>query len=295
MAVAIALAVIADILFAASGVLQQNTASQLDYSLNLKLKLISKLFADRKWFIGFLFSIIGYIISFVALDFGSLVLVESLMILNFLIALPISNIVKKIKFNLKELVYSLLTVLGLILFLVVSDSKDSIGSYTPSRLLLSVAIFGLITVLGLYILKLTKSINLRTFWLAATGSLMNTLLALEIKQIISSLDLRGHMNLLATVFEAPGTYLLVPTFLVALLLIQSAFQSEKLSWSLPTINLINPVATTAIAVILFNSTISSSFLAVILETIGIISVTWGILMLSTDNAKSENTSMNNLT
>ena len=282
MIIAIILTITADILFAVSGVLQQGAASSIDYVYNLKFKLISKLFKSKKWFIGFVLSLFGYIVSFVALDFGSLVLVESLMILNFLLALPLSNIVKKQKINVTELLYSFVTVCGLIIFLIVANSKDMTKNYTISKLILAVVIIGVISVFFTLLAVMAKSKNLRTFWLASSGSLMNTLLALEIKQAINNLDKSGHASEAFRFFDSVGIYLVIPTFVVALLIIQSAFQTEKLSWSLPSINLINPVAATIVAVTIFGATIRNAWWALALEVIGVILVTFGIIKLSSD-------------
>lgn len=280
MGTAIILAVLADILFAVSGVLQQDAASSTDPTYSLKLKLLTKLFSSKMWFIGFALSLIGYFASFMALEYGSLTLVESLMILNFLFALPLADIIKKRGFNSQELFFGAVTVSGLVLFLISADAKDITASYTTSKLILSVLILGGAVACFTLISTYSKSINIKTFWLASGGSLMNTLMALEIKQIINNMNKASNSSALAKLFESPGTYLLIPTFIIALILIQSAFQSEKLSWSLPTVNLINPLAATIIAISIFNGSIRSSWWALGFEFVGVALVTYGIIKLS---------------
>jgi hypothetical protein len=164
----------------------------------------------------------------------------------------------------------------------VANSKDMTKNYTISKLILAVVIIGVISVFFTLLAVMAKSKNLRTFWLASSGSLMNTLLALEIKQAINNLDKSGHASEVFRFFDSVGIYLVIPTFVVALLIIQSAFQTEKLSWSLPSINLINPVAATIVAVTIFGATIRNAWWALALEVIGVILVTFGIIKLSSD-------------
>src|SRR5207244_5289960 len=108
------------LLYALASVLQQRAAGQAPAERSLRLRLLVGLFARPMWVIGILADGAGFVLQFVALDHGSLVLVQPLLVSGLLFALPFGAALTHRSLTPSEWLGSAATVAGLAVFLVVA-------------------------------------------------------------------------------------------------------------------------------------------------------------------------------
>jgi hypothetical protein len=106
---------------------------------------------------------------------------------------------------------------------------------------------------------------------AITFAMTNALL----KSAVDVLSTRGIIELL----DGWYVYALIGVGMVGLLLVQSAFQAGPLRLSLPALTAVEPVASSAVGVILFREHIRSDPVALVFEALAAVLVVFGIWVL----------------
>ena len=118
MAVLAALA--AALSYALASVLQQWEAEKQPADKALRLSLAGRLAKRPRWVAGLGFDVGGYALQWWALTIGSLVLVQPLLVVGLLFALPMKARLSAYRFHGWDWAGALLTTAGLAVFLVVS-------------------------------------------------------------------------------------------------------------------------------------------------------------------------------
>ncbi|NNN22488.1 MAG: DMT family transporter [Acidimicrobiales bacterium] len=285
MVIAVIATVLADTLFAISAVFQQSAASTLDPKLNLKFALIHQLFKNRRWVYGFLISLLGYAFQIFALSKSSLLVVQPLIILNFVIALPLSvYFVQKRNMTFIEIFSTSLITLGLVGFLLISNTKGGISNPSQSGWIVTLA-----SLLASYFILGTVSVRVydpaKSVLQALMGGIANVLfavLAKSLSSIVADSYRHSHslVKLVSPLFLSWEFPMILAAFYLVLISVQSAFQGKSLGWSLPTLTVINPIVSLIIGLIVLHETQRNSPLAISLESISAILCLFGIFNLA---------------
>src|SRR6266566_9014384 len=108
----------AALLYALASVLQQRAAGEAPAERSLRLRLLVGLIARPMWVIGILADGAGFVLQFVALDHGSLVLVQPLLVSGLLFALPLGAFLSRSALRPADWLGAALVVTGLSVFLI---------------------------------------------------------------------------------------------------------------------------------------------------------------------------------
>jgi drug/metabolite transporter (DMT)-like permease len=259
-AIAVVLAVSAGFAYALASVLQQRAASEAPPELSLRPGLLLALLRRPMWLVGTLADGAAYVFEAAALAFGSIIVVQPLLVTGLLWALPLSALGRPERVTRREWVPAILLVIGLGVFVVVGDPHG--GRSQASGLAWALTVCALsVPVLAAVVAARGASPGRRALLLAFAAGCVYGLTAALTK---STLDLLDHG--VPDVLTHWQPYALLGAGFVGFLLNQSAFQAGHLAASLPAMAVTDPVAGCAIGVTLFGETLGATSTAAIVAT-----------------------------
>lgn len=240
---AVALALVAAVLFAVASAVQQRAAATVPDERAGGLGLVLLLVRRPQWWAGTLSDAGGYVAQAAALGLGSLLLVQPLLVTSLLFALPLGARWAGRRLRRSDWVWALLLAVALAVFVVSAEpaagvDRAGLREWLPTGLVLGLVVGG--SLLG----AATRRGPARAVLLAvATGTVYGVTAALT-KGVVTLLD-DGPVVLL-TSWE---TYALVGSLVGGTLLQQSAFQAGALGASLPAVTVGEPVVAVLIGVV----------------------------------------------
>lgn len=268
--------------YAMASVLQQNGAAQAPSGDALRVSLLLGLVRRPVWIIGIAADLIGFLLQFLALGHGSLVLVQPLLVCGLLFALPLGAAMTDRRWLAgREWLGSGVVVAGLALFLVVANPAP--GAATTSGLAWTIVSLTTLVPALLLTLASVRATPAVAATLQATGAGFLYGLAAAFTRTVASLATSGTESAVHTlihVLETWQTYGLLTVGIASLLLSQTAFQSGPLGWSLPALTAVDPVVCIVIGALAFSEPIRSDPLGVAAETVGMALMLGGILLLN---------------
>jgi drug/metabolite transporter (DMT)-like permease len=228
----------------------------------------------RMWLAGIGADIAAFVLQFVALAHGSLVLVQPLLVSGLLFAVPLSVALDRRRPRAVDWTGSALVVAGLTLFLVVAQpgrGRADISGNAWALLLLLTVMPAVLLALGGRATRGALSAGL----LATSGGVIYGASAALTKAVGHLLD-GGVVHALS----AWQPYALVVLGLGGMIIVQSAFQAGPLAWSLPTLTVVDPVVSILIGAVAFGEHVATGPLSSILEVIGLTAVIAGVFALA---------------
>ena len=247
---AAALALLAALFFAVASAAQQRAASRVSDDSSEGLGLIKVLVRRPLWWVGTLCDVGGYLAQAAALGFGSLLLVQPLLVATLLMALPLSARWAGRRLRRSDWVWAVLLAAALAVFVVTGEptaglDRAGAGRWLPAGIVLTTLLAGCLLVAGI-------RRQYRAVALAAATALLYGLLAALTKAVVSLLA--GGPLAVLTGWE---TYALAAAAVVGTVLQQSAFQAGGLAASLPTITVGEPVVAVAIGIAVLDEQLRS--------------------------------------
>ncbi len=247
---AAALALLAALFLAIASAAQQRAASRVSDDRSEGLALIKVLVRRPLWWGGTLCDVGGFLAQAAALGFGSLLLVQPLLVTTLLMALPLSARWAGRRLRRSDWVWAVLLATALAVFVATGEPTaglDRAGAarWVPAGIVLAVLLAGCLLVAGV-------RRRHRAVALAAATALLYGLLAALTKAVVSLLP--GGPLAVLTSWE---TYALVAAAVIGTVLQQSAFQAGGLAASLPTITVGEPVVAVAIGAVVLDEQLRS--------------------------------------
>ncbi len=272
MAVLAALA--AALSYAIASVLQHWEAEKQPPDKELRLSLVGRLAKRPRWIAGFSFDVGGYAVQWWALTIGSLVVVQPLLVVGLLFALPIKARFTAYRFHGWDWAGALLTTAGLAVFLVVSRpaaGHSNVAAVTWTVLLLAAgALAGLLVAIGRGSSPRWKAVAYGT-----AGGIVYGVCAALTKSCAHLLSL-GVSHL----FGSWQPYLLACAGVAGMVLAQSAFQAGPLDASLPTLSATDPIVSVLIGMVAFGEALRVGVADTTLEVLSFSAVVVGIFVLA---------------
>ena len=264
----------AAVLYALASVLQQKAAAEQPPQRALRVGLLVGLAARRTWLAGIAADGAAFVLQFVALSHGSLVLVQPLLVSGLLLAVPLSVALHRCRPARVDWSGSALVAAGLALFLVVAQPKQGDADTTAWTwvLLLTATV---VPAAALALAGRARRGALAAGLLAASGGVIYGLTA-ALTKVVGHLLGRGVLH----VVTAWQTYALVVLGVAGMVVVQSAFQVGPLAWSLPTLTVADPVVSIAIGAFAFGEHVASGPLSTVLELVGLSAVAAGVYTLA---------------
>lgn len=274
MVVAIVFAVAAGAAFAVANLVQQR-AARSSPSGPLSPRLILELVRNRTWLIGLGLVATSYGLQSVALSFGPLSLVQSIMVSEIVFTAPVSARLHDERVGPRLVLGALAVATGLPIALVSAAPHGGNPVASDAGWVLVVGAVGVIVGLGLLARRLLHGVY-RASALAFCGAVvMGTQSALL---AVSLVHLRQGA---VAVVSAWQTYLLIIASLVGGWLIQAAYRDGPLAASLPMLDAGEPTVAALIGVLLFGEQLEGGPVRLPLAILGMALVLAGIVTLDT--------------
>ncbi|HXY45927.1 MAG TPA: DMT family transporter [Acidimicrobiales bacterium] len=236
--------------------------------------LLGRLVRRPVWLLGSVLDGVGYFFQFLALRRGSLALVEPLLVLSLVFALPVAARLEHRHVSSSEVGAAIVTVAGLSLFQEVA--RPALGHPQASAggwLALSAAI---VVACGVFALLARAGSPKRAALLYAAGSGTAFGYVAAVTERTGHLLDKGVLHVLVTW----PPYVLVVAAVVALSFTQQAFNAGVLRLSLPTLTVAQPLVALAIGIGLFGERVHSGGFAPVVEALGLVVMTVGVYNLT---------------
>lgn len=257
-----------------AAVLQHQATTREPPELSLRAGLLISLARRPRWLVGNALDGVGYLFQFLALRRGSLALVEPLLVLSLVFALPMSAWLEHRRASAADVASTIAIATGLALFLGVA--RPGIGFPHASNAAWAVLSAAIAASCGVMVVGSRGGSPRRAAVLLAAASGTTFGYVAAVTERTGHLLDRGVVHTLTT--WTP--YALLVGGVGALLLTQSAFHAGALRLSLPTLTVAQPLVAVAIGLGFFGEHVDSRGLAPVAELVGLGLVTVGVFVLA---------------
>ena len=262
------------LLYALASVLQHRGAKDQPVELSLKLGLLLGLIRHPAWLLGTACDVGAYVLQFLALGRGAMVVVQPLLVCGLLFALPLGAAWAGRRLTRTDWIGAVLVCAGLGVFLAVANPAagrdDTSAAKWTILLLATAAIAGICTLAATAVDARRRAVLLA----AAAGIVYGAAAALT--KTAAHLLGRG-IGPLVTHWQP---YVLVVFGVAGMVLSQSAFQAGRLDFSLPTMTVVDPIVSIAIGAFVFNEAISARPVPVLVEVVSLAAMSVGVWLLA---------------
>jgi drug/metabolite transporter (DMT)-like permease len=259
-AIAIVLAVSAGFAYALASVLQQRAASEAPPELSLRPGLLVALVKRPLWLFGTLVDGAAYALEASSLAFGSIIIVQPLLVSGLLWALPLATIGRPERVTRREWIPAIALVVGLAVFVTVGDPHGGRSQASGLAWILTIVALSVPVAIAVVAARDAPP-GRRALLLAFSAGCVYGLTAALTKSTLDLLD-GGVLEL----FTHWQPYALLAAGYVGFLLNQSAFQAGHLAASLPAMAVTDPVVGCVIGVTLFGETLGATGVAAVVAT-----------------------------
>jgi hypothetical protein len=288
LSLAVPLSVMAALFFAVSSVLQQQAARRVPESRSLKLRLLLDLVTKPAWLAGILCGLAAFACEAIALAFGPIAVVEPLICLELVFALPLATFLRRLRakrldinvpgwrFRLgrREWGGAIAVAGGVGLFLALSSPKG--GFPEPSLVTWGkVALPVLVAAAACLVVARGPETPRRAMLLAASAGLCFALLALVTQSFVTLVSTSGAIAAL----ESWQPYVLLGFGAASFTIGQSAFQAAPLAVSLPVIDSVEPAVAVVLASFAFGQRLDLAAPALLGECLGAVAAVTGVWLL----------------
>lgn len=247
---AILLGLLAAFLFALAAYYQQRAARATERhggsGLSRITMLMSRLLRSRTWLLGWAVNIAGFGAQAVALHVGTIATVQPLLATQLLFALPMSSLELSKWPRRMDWLSALAICGGLVLLLVVVGATPLSGAPNRGRIFFAIGC-ALVAIAIAFMIAARVRHSVANVLLAGSAGVCFSMTAVFIK--LTGDDLVHH-GVGYTATDWPG-YALACSTLLGLVLEQGAFANGPLPWAIATKDSVNPIASYAIGVLAF--------------------------------------------
>jgi drug/metabolite transporter (DMT)-like permease len=258
-----------------AAVLQHRAAIREPVQPLMRAHLLARLVSRPIWLIGNVLDGVGYVFQFLALRRGSLTLVEPILVLSLVFALPVAAWLDHRRISSAEWVPTAVIAVGLGLFLRVA--RPGLGHPSASDEAWAILTAVIVAVCTVLVLFAHYGGGRRSAVLQAAGS------GAAFGYVAAVTERTGHLlnGGLVHTLASWEPYALVVAGAAALLLTQGAYNAGSLRLSLPTMTVAQPLVAVAIGLAMFGERIDARGPRPVFEVLGIAMVLFGVFALTT--------------
>lgn len=271
---AVLCALASSLMYGLASVLQQRGAAGQPHDHSMRLGLLVRLVRQPTWLVGLVFDGGGYVLQFIALGHGPIVVVQPLLVCGLLFALPVAAAWSGRSLRRADWLAALSVCAGLALFLTIATPASGRQDIRPNAW---AVLLGTDALVALVLVAMARGRDPRRkalYYSGAAGVIYGAAAALT-KTSSHLLEKRLWHVLLHW-----QPYVLVVVAVGGMLVAQSAFQAGALDVSLPTMTVVDPVVSIVIGAVAFRESISASAPAIFLETLGLLAMCIGVVVLA---------------
>lgn len=262
---AVAVALGAAAFFAVSTSVQHRSVAQTPHSVQGGRRLVLHLLGNRTWLAGTGASVAGFVLHALALRLGTLTVVQPVLVSGLVFTLPVRSLLDRQRPSRRELAGAAVTAVGLTLFIVFSrpTGGEGLPDTLPAALLLA----------GGSLAAVAAALSAARLGASRTGGILLGFAAGELSGLAAGL-LKVSTGLLVddpwSLFVSWAPYVLVLLALWGLTLNQRAYRSAPLAVTLPTFNVVDPLAGIAFGILVFDERPSVMPLDLVVEILGLV-------------------------
>jgi drug/metabolite transporter (DMT)-like permease len=275
--------------YAVASVLQQRAAAAQPPERSLRPSLLLALARQPLWLAGIGASGVGLVLQLLALDRGSLTVVQPLLVCGLIFALPINAVaVQRRGLTRREWGAAFAVTAGVALFVASAGPGGGRPDASPLAWAVVVSIFAGILLVAVAAARAVAGPS-RALVLACGAGAANALSAAFTKSVAhdaATAYRAGLAHMVAQLLGSWTVYALAASLVIVILLVQSAFQAGPIAWSLPALTAVNPVAAVLIGVTILHEHVGLGIGALAGELAGLVAATGGVLALGTSTAFS---------
>jgi drug/metabolite transporter (DMT)-like permease len=249
--IAAVLALSSALCVAIGDVLQQRATHRMtDTSLG-QLQLFAKLARNQRWRWGVLILIGSIVLQAVALDRGSVLLVQALLVLSLLFALPISARLAQRPVTGREWIWAIALTAAVSVIVTVGNPQAGHSNASLQTWAVVAAMLGPLLVGSIVAARLRGGALAAVLFAFVSGSLWG-IFAVLTKGVVHRLGEGGW-----TVLGSPELYAWLLVAVGGFAWEQSAFRAGALTASMPTLQVSQPVVATLLGVVVLGETLST--------------------------------------
>jgi drug/metabolite transporter (DMT)-like permease len=271
--VAVALAIVAAFLFALGLVLQEKSASRLPDEA-VGAGFLVRLVRSPVWLLGGAAQVAGFVAQAIALGIGSMVVVQPLLILSIVFALPLGRLLEQRRILRVEWLGAALVTGGLGLLLVVSRTDAGSDDAGLGRWLL-IGGAAVTAAVALFLAASGRPPQVRAALLGTAGGILFGLSAALTKTVVSSLG-----DGVGAVLGEWYLYALVAISVVAFWLEQAALQTGALAAAVATTMAFDPLSSLVFGIVLFDEALHETALGVVASALCLAVTLVGLVVLA---------------
>ncbi len=256
-------------------VLQQHAAEQVRDTEFLHIGLIARLVRNRRWLVGIVVMVVGYLVQAWTLGHLTLSVTEPLLTTNLIFALVLAVPLSGQQLRRTEVIGALVLSAGvaaLSLTRTVKAPSESFGSFTHWPAAAGIALIAVFLVQ----LGRKRSGSVRATLTGTAAGLMLGIADAFTRRSVQMIDGRHPLSLLVA---WPG-YATVIASLIGFWLMQNAFNSAPLHASLPAVTAAEPTAGIVLGVVVFGDVVHISPLLVAVQIAGVIALVCGVVLVA---------------
>lgn len=275
---AVPCAIASALMYSLASVLQQRGAAKQPPEASMRISLLTKLLRNGGWVLGLGCDLAGYVLQFVALGHGPMIVVQPLLVCGLLFALPLGAALSGRMLTGRDWAAAVAVCTGLAVFLVVAaPAKGRSNASAPVWAALLVACGVLCAVLILA--SRTRAPWQRAMQLsAAAGVIYGVSAALT----VTAAHMLGRG--VPVLLEHWQPYVLVVAGLAGMVVAQSAFQAGSLDVSLPMMSVVDPVVSILIGALVFDESVAAAPGPVAVEVFALLLMSAGVVVLGRSEA-----------
>jgi hypothetical protein len=257
-------------------VLQQRVAAQQPDD-ELSVSLMRHLMSQRVWWLGIATMSAGAALGGLALQFGSITLVEPLLSANLLFAFVFAAILGRASVKSAEVIGAVLLSASLGVFIAAGKPQAAAHGRIPSvftgALVMGVVVAVVIVLVGS---ARRRSAHVEAALLATAAGIMYGLQDMATRTTIVAFDNRGVVAAIGT----PWPYVVVCAAAIGISLAQSAFRTARLDYSLPPASAAEPIVGIALGISVLGDRLTATPGAVTVELLCLLAMIGGVTLIA---------------
>ena len=268
-------ALLAAVMFAFAAVMQQESTLTVGSEKSLSPGLLVDLLRRPKWLLGAAAMLSGFGLQAVALAFGPVALVQTIVVLELAFAIPFGILRRHRHAGLREWAGILAVMTGISIFLLSADPRGGVQNPPTTQWIESLVPVGIVAAVCVAIGSTRHGPTRAMFLGSAAGLAFGVLSVLTkaVTHLLSTDVLRA--------FYTWQVYVAIGVGIAALTVSQSAYQAGPLAFSMPFVGVLEPLVAVIIGDVVLGEAVRLTEGQFVLELAAAAVACLGILLLTT--------------
>ncbi|HEX7368120.1 MAG TPA: DMT family transporter [Candidatus Saccharimonadales bacterium] len=272
--VAIAAALLGSLSNAFSGVLQRRATGTPDPRELFGHRFVRRLIQNRMWLMGESLDMLGFLLQAAALRLSSLTLVEPLMTITLVFILVILRVRFRLAAKRREWGGAVAICLGLSFLLLTANPRGGHVQFNGVDWAITSGVVGAFILTSAIVVRRIPHAAWRAAIAGVAAGANFAMTAAFTKLAVNQLQY-GIPNLISS-WEI---YALIASGITALFIMQSAYGAGPLAISTPAMQIVDPLLSVIIGLLLFGDSISLGTSSIVIELVCILAICGGIVAL----------------